>query len=160
MAQLKEKIMRFWLTQSAREQKFLFIWASLLLCALLYFLVFAPLTQRMARLEKSLPAQEALLFAMRAYATPAASATAAGVASGDLRSALFDSLEKQAVFADLRSLSTERAELRFAEMPTQQAIDVLEKLRADSGARVATLSIKRGKSLGLVLIVVEMERSA
>ena len=53
-----------------------------------------------------------------------------------------------------------RAELRFAEMPTQQAIDVLQKLRADSGARVATLSIKRGKSLGLVLIVVEMERSA
>ena len=82
------------------------------------------------------------------------------MASGDLRSALFDSLEKQAVSADLRSLSTERAELRFAEMPTQQAIDVLEKLRADSGARVATLSIKRGKSLGLVLIVVEMERSA
>ena len=156
---MKARINLFWQNRSAREQKILCVWGLIVGGGLLYFGLLSPLQQNIARLQRSIPALEGQLFAMRAQPTRGIRNGQATVSnSGDLRSKLFQLLSARKSNADLRSLSAERVELRLPELPIADALALADSLRLDAQAPIVALSIKRDTPNSPALVVLELER--
>lgn len=155
----REKIKNFWDKRTTREQKILLWWMGGLACFLLYFLAVEPITKRIERLQKTLPDLEATLLSMRSDFAVGQQSVATQVKYTNLRSALFQFLEKHNISGDLRFPETDRAQLRLPEMDITQALDMLQKLRLEVAGRITMLSIKRGRNNGQALIVVEVQRT-
>ncbi|MDR2030888.1 MAG: type II secretion system protein M, partial [Azoarcus sp.] len=128
---------------------------------LLWFGVCAPLLQRVAVLERRIPELEMLLNRMRQPSSGEAAPGAAAQPSGeDLRSALYGLLAERSLGAELRALSSARVEMRLPEMPVGDALDALDFLRRQTGARVAVFSARSdGAPGGAVRVVAELERA-
>jgi len=158
---LLPKLLLWWQGRSVRERKILLAWGVTVSVLLLWFGLLAPLWQRIATLERRVPALEAQLNKMRAR--PAATqrtASSGEAAGGDLRSTLFGALAEKKISAELRALSTRRVEMRLPELPIKDALDLLDTLRQASGARVAVLNVKAEAAPGSpVRLVVELERT-
>ena len=72
---------------------------------------------------------------------------------------LYGQLAERKLSAELRALSPTRVEMRLPEMPMQDALDLLDALRQQAGARVAVFAAKNDATAGGRLrIVVELER--
>ncbi|MDR2452212.1 MAG: type II secretion system protein M [Candidatus Accumulibacter sp.] len=162
MAPIRQRLWQWWQERSGRERWILTLWAAAAAALLLWFGAYAPLAQRIAVLEKRVPELEMLLNRMRAQ--PSSGEAAAGAVaqpSGeDLRSVLYGQLAERSISAELRALSSARVEMRLPEMPIGDALDALDFLRRQTGARVAVFSARSdGSSGGAVRVVVELERA-
>lgn len=65
---MKDQLTARWLAFSQKEQYFLKVFAFLLLCAVLYALVWLPVQQGRQRLEQAIPEKKAKLILMRSQA--------------------------------------------------------------------------------------------
>lgn len=151
----------WWSARSVRERQILLAWSVIVGLLLVWFGLLAPLGKRIATLEKRVPALEAQLTAMRArpVAVPRTQG-ASGAASEDLRSTLYGVLAERKLNAELRALSSSRVEMRLPELPMSEALDLLDLLRKESGARVVVLNVRNEGAPGAASrIVVELERA-
>ena len=160
---VQQKLQTWWQGRSARERRILAAWAAAVTVLALWFGAFAPLFQRIATLERRVPELETQLNRMRAQpaAGKRAAAAAAPQAGEDLRSALYGQLAERKISAELRALSPTRVEMRLPEMPTQVALELLDALRQQTGARVAVFGARNDAASGKAArIVVELERAS
>ena len=158
---MKKQFQHFWQARSPTERTLLQIWSAVVLSVLLYFTLISPLYHRIQQLENSIPQLENNLFAMRSQAAPAnAKQVSSHADSIDLRSAVFQFMGTQQLTADVRSISAERIELRLPEMPAENALRLLEKLRQETAARMRVMRMKNNTASETVQVVVEMERPA
>lgn len=156
---MKNQLEKFWQLRSRSERVLLLAWVIIVASTLIYFGLISPLYSRIARLEKNIPALETQLFAMRSQPAPGNTRNLANsTAPVDLRSTVFRFLASQQLTADVRSVSADRIELRLPEMPAENALALLEKLRQETTARIATMSMKNSATGGPVQVVVEVER--
>ncbi len=161
---VQEKFLVWWNARSDRERKILLAWSVSAALLLLWFGLLSPLFQRMATLEKRVPQLEAQLNRMRLRPaeTPRA-ASAGGAAGADLRSTLYGLLAERKLSAELRALSTSRVEMRLPELPVKEALEVIDSLRQEAGARVVVFNVRTesasGSASGASRIVVELERA-
>jgi type II secretory pathway component PulM len=158
-----QKIEQWWQGRSERERRILMLWAVAVAALALWFGAISPLFQRIAFLERRTPELEMQLNRMRARPAAAENAPAAtaGTAGEDLRSALYGQLAERKISAELRALSTTRVEMRLPEMPMKEALDTLDVLRRQTGARVASFGAKGDGAPGAnVRVVVELERNS
>lgn len=155
---MKQRIVLFWQARNAREQKILLAWAAVMALVLLYSAVISPLQTRITRLQRSIPALESQLFAMRAQ-PPQAMRPASANTTGDLRTTLFQLIGAQKRSIDLRSISAERVELRLPALPVNEALSLADSLRRDAQARIAMLAIQNDGKDNAVRLVLEMERN-
>ena len=159
MRDLKDKARLWWQARSPRERVILLAWAVAATLLLLWFGVLSPLARRIDQLEQRIPELEAKLSAMRAQqpaggAAPAPRATSAA----DLRSTLYRLLADKKVSGELRALSSSRVELRLPELPMPAALELIEFLRQQSGARVVVFNAKsEAASAAVSRVVVELE---
>lgn len=157
---MKQRIVLFWQSRNAREQKILLAWAMIMALILLYSAVISPLQTRITRLQHSIPALESQLFAMRAQPPQAMRPASANAHSGsDLRTSLFQLIGAQKRSIDLRSISAERVELRLPALPVDEALLLADNLRRDAQARIAMLAIQNDGKDNTVRLVLEMERN-
>jgi type II secretory pathway component PulM len=159
---IQQKLWQWWQERSAREHRILVVWVVAAALLLLWFGVCAPLIQRIAVLEKRVPELETLLNRMQARSSAGRSATGivAQQSGEDLRSVLYGQLAERAISAELRALSPTRVEMRLPEMPMKDALDVLDVMRQQTGARVAVFGLRSdGSSSGTAHVVVELERN-
>ena len=159
---LQEQLLPWWQGRSVRERRLLAVWVAAVAVLALGFGVVAPLVQRIAVLEKRVPELERLLTRMRAQppAGKGAAAAAAPPSGEDLRSALYGQLAERKLSAELRALSPTRVEMRLPELPMQDALDLLDALRRQTGARVAVFGAKSDGAAGQAArLVVELERT-
>jgi general secretion pathway protein M len=159
---IQQKLSTWWQERSERERRILAAWSATVAVLALWFGVCAPLLQRIEVLEQQVPELEMRLNRMRAqpFAAQGVAARPPGD-SGDLRSALYGQLAERAISAELRALSSTRVEMRLPEMPVKEAVDALDALRQQTGARVAVFSARNdASSAGTVRIVVELERES
>jgi type II secretory pathway component PulM len=160
---IQQKLGQWWQERSAHERRILAVWAASVAALSLWFGACAPLMQRIAVLEKRVPELEMLLNRMRAQPAAGTGAVAATAQQSgeDLRSALYGQLAERSISAELRALSPARVEMRLPEMPMREAIDVLDFLRRQTGARVAVFGARSdGPAGGPVRVVVELERDS
>ena len=151
------KFILWWQDRPDRERKILLVWAIVVALLLLWFGVLAPLITRIDVLEKRIPSLEAQLNKMRSRTTGEIRRTQASQSNEDLRSVLFGLLANKETHVELRALSTLRTEVRLPQLQIHEAIDLLDTLRQESGARVVSLNIKSEAST--VQIVAELERA-
>lgn len=158
---LQEYLLPWWQGRSVRERRLLAAWVAAVAVLALGFGVVAPLVQRIAVLEKRIPELERLLTRMRAQPPAVKGTAAAAPPSGeDLRSALYGQLAERKLSAELRALSPTRVEMRLPELPMQDALDLLDALRRQTGARVAVFGAKSDGAAGQAArLVVELERA-
>jgi type II secretory pathway component PulM len=158
---LQEQLLPWWQGRSVRERRLLAVWVAAVAVLALGFGVVAPLVQRIAVLEKRVPELERLLTRMRAQPPAVKGTAAAAPPSGeDLRSALYGQLAERKLSAELRALSPTRVEMRLPELPMQDALDLLDALRRQTGARVAVFGAKSDGAAGQAArLVVELERT-
>ncbi|MFT3960302.1 type II secretion system protein GspM [Propionivibrio sp.] len=158
---LQEHLLPWWQGRSVRERRLLAVWVAAVAVLSLGFGVVAPLVQRIAVLENRIPELERLLTRMRAQPPAVKGAAAAAPPSGeDLRSALYGQLAERKLSAELRALSPTRVEMRLPELPMQDALDLLDALRRQTGARVAVFGAKSDGAAGQAArLVVELERA-
>ena len=158
---LQEQLLPWWQGRSVRERRLLAVWVAAVAVLALGFGVVAPLVQRIAVLEKRVPELERLLTRMRAQPPAVNGAAAAAPPSGeDLRSALYGQLAERKLSAELRALSPTRVEMRLPELPMQDALDLLDALRRQTGARVVVFGAKSDGAAGQAArLVVELERT-
>jgi type II secretory pathway component PulM len=160
---IQQKLWQWWRERSERERRILAVWVAVVVALSLWFGAYAPLMQRIAVLERRVPELEMLLNRMRMQPSAGAdTATAAARQTGeDLRSVLYSQLAERSISAELRALSSARVEMRLPEMPMREALDVLDFLRRQTGARVAVFGARSdGSPGGPVRIVVELERDS
>lgn len=157
-----QKFQPWWQGCSRWERHLLATWTIVAAALALWFGGLAPLFSRVAVLERRIPELEIQLNRMRAP-PPAGRAAAVAVPqpSEDLRSVIYGQLAKHKISAELRALSPVRVEMRLSEMPLPEALELLDNLRRQSGARVAVFNV-RGTATdgGLVRIVAELERTS
>ncbi|MDR3300850.1 MAG: type II secretion system protein M [Candidatus Accumulibacter sp.] len=160
---IQQKLGPWWQERSARERRILVLWIVAVAALSLWFGVCAPLFQRIAVLEKRVPELQVLLNRMRAQ--PSAGKSAAGVVAAqpsgeDLRSTVYARLAESQIVAELRALSPTRVEMRLPEMPMKDALDMLDTLRQQTGARVAVFGARSDDPAGgTARVVVELERN-
>ena len=141
MRDLQNKALLWWQARSPRERVILRAWAIVACVLLLWFAVLSPLGRRIDQLEQRVPELEAKLYSMRSQ--PLAAPRAPGATSAaDLRSTLYRLLAERKISGELRALSTSRVELRLPELPMKDAIELLEFLRQQSGARVVVFNAR------------------
>jgi type II secretory pathway component PulM len=157
-----QKLSSWWQQRSERERRVLVVWALAVAALALWFGACAPLLQRIAALENRIPELEMQLNRMRAQPSAVPKPATAAQSSGeDLRSTLYARLAERSLSAELRALSTARVEMRLPEMPIEDALDALDFLRQQTGARVVVFSARNdGASAGAVRVVVELERES
>lgn len=156
---MKIQLKQFWQARSRSERILLLAWSGVVAVALMYFGLLSPLYGRLDRLEKSIPVLENQLFAMRSQPAPGGGMRPSNPqAPGDLRSSVFRFLADQQLTADVRSLASDRVEVRLPEMPADNALSLLQKMRQETEAKIAGMSMKRDAEEGPVQTVVEMER--
>ncbi len=156
---MREKLTRRWQTCSSRERVILVCWGLAMLALLLWFAVVSPLGKRINLLEQRIPELESRLNAMRSQTLAEVQVAGAGSASAaDLRSALFRALGDQKISAELRALSSSRVEMRLPELPMNDALDLLESLRRESGARIVVVNVNSASDTAARLVL-EFERS-
>ena len=157
MRDLKDKALLWWQGRSPRERVILLAWAIVASVLLLWFAVLSPLGRRIDQLEQRVPELESKLYSMRSQ--PLAAPRAPGAASAaDLRSTLYRLLADKKISGELRALSSSRVELRLPELPMSEAIELLEFLRQQSGARVVVFSAKTDPAPATASrVVVELE---
>ena len=157
----QEKYLAWWHARSDRERKILLVWSVSSVLLLLWFGLLVPLLQRIATLEKRVPQLETQLNRMRTRPVDAPRVASTGGAAGeDLRSTLYGLLAERKLSAELRALSTSRVEMRLSELPAKEALDVLDSLRQEAGARIAMFNVRtEGAAGGASRIVVELERA-
>jgi len=160
MHDMKEKAMLWWHARSPRERAILLAWAIIATILLLWFAVLSPLGRRIDQLEKRVPELESKLYAMRAQPPGPARAPSA-TSAADLRSTLFGLLAEKKISGELRALSASRVELRLPELPMKEALELLEFLRRESGARVVVVNAKTDPAPATASrLVVELERTS
>jgi type II secretory pathway component PulM len=161
MTPIQQILGPWWQERSVRERRILVVWAVAVVALSLWFGVCAPLFARIAVLEKQVPELEMLLNRMRTPATakiPAATTTRSS--DEDLRSTMYAWLAESRISAELRALSPTRVEMRLPEMPMRDALDALDTLRQQTGARVAVFGARSdGASAGTARVIVELERN-
>jgi len=162
MKELRAKTAAWWQARSRRERTILLIWGVGAAVLLMWFAVLSPLGNRIDQLERLVPELESRLYSMRAQHLNEPRAQGSGSTSAaDLRSTLFRLLAERKVSGELRALSASRVELRLPELPMKEALELLEFLRQESGARVVVFS---GKTDALPAtashVVVELERTS
>ena len=157
MRDLKDKALLWWHARSPRERTILGLWAIVATLLLVWFGVLSPLSRRIAQLEQRVPELEAKLYSMRAQ--PLAAPRAPGAASAaDLRSTLYRLLADKKISGELRALSSSRVELRLPELPMKDALELLESLRQQSGARVVVFNARsEAAPAAASRVVVELE---
>ena len=141
MRDMKDRAVLWWHARSPRERIILVVWAIAAALLLLWFAVLSPLGRRIDQLEQRVPELESKLYSMRSQPLNSprpASATSAA----DLRSALYRLLAERKISGELRALSSSRVELRLPELPMHEALELLELLRRESGARVVVFNAK------------------
>ncbi|MDR1936304.1 MAG: type II secretion system protein M [Candidatus Accumulibacter sp.] len=157
---IQQKLGQWWQERSGRERRILAAWLAAVALLALWFGVCAPLFQRIAALEKRVPELEMLLNRMRARPSAGKSVADAAARPGgeDLRSVLYAQLAESGISAELRALSPTRVEMRLPEMPVKEALDVLDAMRQQAGARVAVFGARSdGSASGTARVVVELE---
>jgi len=155
--QLKDNVVLWWHARSPRERTILLAWVTIATLLLLWFAVLSPLARRIDQLEKRVPELESKLYSMRAQPLNAVRAPSAASAA-DLRSTLFRLLADKKISGELRALSALRVELRLPELPMKDALELLEFLRQESGARVVVLNAKTDPAPATTShLVVELE---
>ena len=157
MRDMKDRAVLWWHARSPRERIILVVWAIAATLLLLWFAVLSPLARRIDQLEQRVPELESKLYSMRAQplnsSRPASAASAA-----DLRSTLYRLLADRKISGELRALSASRVELRLPELPMKDALELLEFLRQESGARVVALNAKTDPAPATTShVVVELE---
>jgi type II secretory pathway component PulM len=158
MRDLKDKALFWWHARSPRERAILFAWAIVACVLLLWFAVLSPLGRRIDQLEQRVPELESKLYAMRAQPLAASGAARVASSAADLRSSLYSLLADKKVSGELRALSSSRVELRLPELPMKDALELLEFLRQQSGARVVVFNAKtETASATASRLVVELE---
>lgn len=158
MRGLKDKAVLWWHARSPRERSILLVWASGALLLLLWFAVLSPLGKRIDQLEKRVPELESKLYSMRAQPLNQARAQGATKSAADLRSTLFRLLADKKINGELRALSASRVELRLPELPMKDALELLDFLRQESGARIVVLNAKTDPAPATTShVVVELE---
>jgi len=162
MRDIKAKAMLWWSARSTRERTILIVWATVAALLLVWFSVLSPLFRRIDQLEKRVPELESKLYAMRAQPLVGAHAhNATSNSAADLRSTLFRLLADKKVSGELRALSASRVELRLPELPMKDALELLEFLRQESGARIVVLNAKTDRAPAIVSrVVVELEAAS
>jgi type II secretory pathway component PulM len=160
MRDIKDKAVLWWHARSPRERAILLAWATIATILLLWFAVLSPLSRRIDQLEQRVPELESKLYSMRAQ--PLNETRTPGAASAaDLRSTLFGLLAEKKISGELRALSASRVELRLPELPMKEALELLELLRRESGARVVVLNAKTDPAPATASrLVVELERAS
>lgn len=145
---MKKKLLLWWNVCSSRERTLLTGWALAMVALLCWLGLVSPLGKRIDQLERRIPELETRLNAMRSQAlnTLPTPSGAASPRAADLRSALFRTLSEQKISAELRALSSSRVELRLPELPMKDALDLLEILRRESGARVVVFNASAASS--------------
>lgn len=156
---MNDRILLCWHTLPDRERKILAIWGAVAALLVVWFGLLSPLAQRIVALEKRVPALELQLNRMRARPLDSVRPIRSpGEAAGDLRSLVFGLLAERKINAELRALSTSRVEMRLPEMPVREALDLIDGLRQESGARVAQLNMQTEAHGAAARVVVELER--
>jgi len=159
----QQKLQPWWRERSRRERAVLLAWVAAVAVLALWFGVCAPLFQRIAVLERRVPELELQLNRMRIQPSAGKSAAAASVPQSgeDLRSVLYARLAERKISAELRALSPTRVEMRLPQMPMRDALEILDALRRQAGARVAVFSARNDEAAGATArIVVELERAS
>lgn len=157
MRDMKDRAVLWWHARSPRERIILVVWAIAAALLLLWFAVLSPLGRRIDQLEQRVPELESKLYSMRAQPLNEARAQKA-TSAADLRSTLFRLLAEKKVSGELRALSASRVELRLPALPMKDALELLEFLRRESGARVVVLNAKTDPAPATAsLLVVELE---
>ena len=157
MRDLKDKALLWWSARSPRERTILMLWAIVATLLLVWFGVLSPLSRRIAQLEQRVPELEAKLYSMRAQPLVAPRAPSAASAA-DLRSTLYRLLADKKISGELRALSSSRVELRLPELPMKDALELLESLRQQSGARVVVFNARsEAAPAAASRVVVELE---
>ena len=156
---MRIKLTRWWQACSSRERVILTGWGLAMLALLLWFAVVAPLGKRIGQLEQRIPELETRLNAMRSQTLSEVHAAKAGSASAaDLRSTLLRALGERKISAELRALSSSRVEMRLPGLPINDALDLLESLRRESGARIVVVSANAPSGTAARLVL-EFERA-
>jgi type II secretory pathway component PulM len=162
MQAIRAKTAAWWQGRSSRERTILLAWGGVATILLLWFAVISPLRQRINQLEQRVPELESKLYLMRAH--PLNEVRVQSVdnkSAADLRSTLFRLLADKKISAELRALSASRVEMRLPELPMKEALDLLESLRQESGARIVVLNAKTdAASSATSRLVVELERAS
>jgi len=159
----QEKLQPWWLERSRRERTMLSVWAAAVAVLGLWFGACAPLLQRIAILDRRVPELELQLNRMRTQPSAGKNAAATSVPQSgeDLRSVLYAQLAERKISAELRALSPTRVEMRLPQMPMRDALEILDALRGQTGARVAVFSARNDEATGTTArIVVELERAS
>lgn len=157
MRDLKDKALLWWHARSPRERTILLAWAIVATLLLLWFAVLSPLGRRIDLLEQRVPELESKLYAMRSQPLNSPR-PASAVSAADLRSTLYRLLADRKISGELRALSSSRVELRLPELPMQQALELIEVLRQESGARVVVFNAKTDPAPAAASrLVVELE---
>ena len=157
MPDLKDKALLWWNARSPRERTILVLWTTVATFLLVWFAVLSPLGRRIDQLEQRVPELESKLYAMRAQPLGPARAPSAASAA-DLRSTLYRLLADKKISGELRALSSSRVELRLPELPMSEAVELLEFLRQQSGARVVVFNAKTDPAPAAASrLVVELE---
>ncbi len=155
---MDKKLILWWRTRTQRERLILLVWGSVMLLLFLWLAVLSPLNQRVQQLEKRIPQLESKFNELRyRSAERAATRPKAGKASQDLRSDLFRLLADKKISAELRAISNTRVEIRLPELSLAEAIDVLQMLRQESGARISVFNLRNEKTGSAVNIIAEFE---
>lgn len=156
---MREKLTRRWQTCSRRDRLIFVCLGLVMLVLLLWFSVISPLGKRINYLEKRIPELESRLNAMRSQSLAEVRVAGAGSASAaDLRSTLLRALGERKISAELRALSSSRVEMRLPELPMNEALDLLESLRRESGARIVVVTANTASGTAARLVL-EFERS-
>lgn len=162
MHDIKDKALLWWHARPPRERTLLLLWGGAASVLLAWFAVLSPLSRRIDQLEQRVPELEAKLASMRAQPlTDTRLQSPAGKSAADLRSTLFRLLADRKVSGELRALSASRVELRLPELPMKDALELLEFLRQESGARVVVLNARTEAAAATSSrVVVELERAS
>ncbi|WP_035853735.1 type II secretion system protein GspM [Deefgea rivuli] len=142
----------YWQQRNPRERKMLSIWLLAVLCAILYFGIYAPLTTQIARLSVNVPRLEGHLLAMRGSKPEVLSVRGKDV---DLRSAVFAALSIKKISADVRSISPTQLELRSTHASVGEALQLASALRGEVAAKVTSIQIKQDSAAVALLLVLE-----
>lgn len=143
----------YWQQRNPRERKMLSIWLLAVLCGILYFGIYAPLTTQIARLSANVPRLEGHLLAMRG-SKPEVSGVRNKANQTDLRSATFAALSVKKISADVRSISPTQLELRSSHTSVAEALQLANALRTELAAKVAAIQITQDSaSVALVLVL-------
>jgi type II secretory pathway component PulM len=155
----RAKAAAWWHARSRREHRILLAWSVAAAVLLVWFGVLSPLLKRIDQLEMRVPKLESRLQAMRAQ--PLNETRVQGksrTSAADLRSTLFRALADRKISGELRALSASRVELRLPELPMKEALELLEFLRQESGARVVVFTARTDASPAAASrVVVELE---